>query len=129
MEAQNFNYEATPDYDKRYGRAAEFDRGRARIVGLLEDDAFVRDKQSGVFFDPDKMRALNHKGEHFSVRGPLIATPQGYPVIVQGRVRAGSRARGGDGGCRVLGGGLACQRAEILHATLREDGQVRPRDD
>jgi alkanesulfonate monooxygenase SsuD/methylene tetrahydromethanopterin reductase-like flavin-dependent oxidoreductase (luciferase family) len=38
MEAQNFNYETTPDYDKRYGRAAEFVevvRGLWGIVTLL----------------------------------------------------------------------------------------------
>ena len=50
-----------------------------------QDDAFVRDKASGIFFDPAKMHVLNHKGPHFSVRGPINIprTPQGYPVIVQ----------------------------------------------
>jgi N-acetyl-S-(2-succino)cysteine monooxygenase len=85
MEAQNFNYEATPDYDKRYGRAAEFVEVVRGLWDCWDDDAFTRDKASGVFFDPDKMRILNHKGEHFSVRGPINIprTPQGYPVIVQ----------------------------------------------
>jgi alkanesulfonate monooxygenase len=38
-----------------------------------------------VYFDPDKLHVLNHKGKHFSVRGPLNVArpPQGYPVIVQ----------------------------------------------
>jgi FMN-dependent oxidoreductase (nitrilotriacetate monooxygenase family) len=38
-----------------------------------------------VFFDPDKMHTLNHKGEFLSVKGPLnIARPiQGWPLIVQ----------------------------------------------
>ena len=38
-----------------------------------------------MFFDPDKMHFLNHKGKHFSVRGPLNVprSPQGHPVIVQ----------------------------------------------
>lgn len=36
-----------------------------------EEDAFVRDKESGVFFDPEKLHTLNHKGEFFSVQGPL----------------------------------------------------------
>ena len=85
MEAQNFNYETTPDYDKRYARAAEFVEVVRGLWDCWEDDAFVRDKASGVFFDPAKMHVLNHKGEHFSVRGPINIprTPQGYPVIVQ----------------------------------------------
>jgi len=85
MEAQNFNYETTPDYDKRYGRAAEFVEVVRGLWDCWEDDAFVRDKATGVFFDPAKMHVLNHKGPHFSVRGPINIprTPQGYPVIVQ----------------------------------------------
>ncbi|WP_188823939.1 NtaA/DmoA family FMN-dependent monooxygenase, partial [Novosphingobium indicum] len=49
------------------------------------DDAFVMDAAKGIYFDPDRMHALNHKGEHFSVTGPLnIARPvQGWPVIFQ----------------------------------------------
>jgi FMN-dependent oxidoreductase (nitrilotriacetate monooxygenase family) len=45
----------------------------------------VRDQASGIFFDPAKLHVLNHKGEHFSVRGPINIprTPQGHPVIVQ----------------------------------------------
>jgi alkanesulfonate monooxygenase len=58
------------------------------VTGLWDswaDDAFVRDVEHGIFFDPAKMHVLNHKGEYLSVRGPLnIARPiQGWPVIVQ----------------------------------------------
>jgi alkanesulfonate monooxygenase len=49
------------------------------------DDAFVRDVDAGLYFDPAKMHVLDHKGKYLSVRGPLnIARPiQGWPVIVQ----------------------------------------------
>lgn len=49
------------------------------------DDAFTRDKASGEYFDPAKLHTLNHRGEHFSVRGPLNVArpPQGHPVLVQ----------------------------------------------
>jgi FMN-dependent oxidoreductase (nitrilotriacetate monooxygenase family) len=45
----------------------------------------VRDTQSGLFFDPEKLHVLDHKGPYLSVRGPLnIARPvQGWPVVVQ----------------------------------------------
>ena len=45
----------------------------------------VRDPASGIYFDPDKLHALNHVGRHFRVSGPLNLerTPQGHPVIVQ----------------------------------------------
>jgi alkanesulfonate monooxygenase len=84
-EAKNFGREKHYQHGERYERAREF---ACIVVGLWDswdDDAFVRDKQSGQFFHPDKMHWLNHKGENFSVRGPLNVprTPQGRPVIVQ----------------------------------------------
>lgn len=48
-----------------------------------EEDAFVYDKADGRFFRPEKMHVLDHKREHFSVRGPLNVnrSPQGKPVL------------------------------------------------
>ncbi len=58
------------------------------VTGLWDswaDDAFIRDADSGEYFDPDRLHRLDHKGEFFSVRGPLhiARPPQGWPVIVQ----------------------------------------------
>ncbi|MEC1646681.1 NtaA/DmoA family FMN-dependent monooxygenase [Bacillus halotolerans] len=50
-----------------------------------EDDAFIRDKRSGIFLDPSKMHPINYRGHYFSVDGPLpiSRSPQGRPVIIQ----------------------------------------------
>ncbi|WP_172196598.1 NtaA/DmoA family FMN-dependent monooxygenase [Saccharibacillus qingshengii] len=50
-----------------------------------EDDAFIRNKESGVFYDPRKMHALNYRGNYFSVDGPLNVSRsrQGRPVVFQ----------------------------------------------
>ncbi|MCM3512242.1 NtaA/DmoA family FMN-dependent monooxygenase [Carnobacterium inhibens] len=50
-----------------------------------EDDAFIRDKESGVFLNPSKMHSLNYKGKYFSVDGPLniSRSSQGRPIIFQ----------------------------------------------
>jgi alkanesulfonate monooxygenase SsuD/methylene tetrahydromethanopterin reductase-like flavin-dependent oxidoreductase (luciferase family) len=58
------------------------------VTGLwdsYEPDAFLYDKAEGRFFDPEKMHVLNHKGAHFSVRGPLNVnpSPQGRPIVAQ----------------------------------------------
>ena len=84
-EAANFGRDSVANHKERYGRAEEF---AAVVQGLWDswdDDAFVRDADSGLFFEPDRMHYLNHKGPHFSVRGPLnVPRPvQGYPVMVQ----------------------------------------------
>jgi alkanesulfonate monooxygenase len=84
-EAKNFGREKHYLHGERYERAREF---AEIVVGLWDswdDDAFIRDKDSGQFFHPEKLHVLNHRGENFSVRGPLNVprTPQGRPVIVQ----------------------------------------------
>lgn len=50
-----------------------------------EDDAFIRNRQTGQFFDRNKVHVLNHKGRFFSVEGPLNIerSSQGQPVIFQ----------------------------------------------
>lgn len=84
-EARNFNRESHLQYDERYGRAAEFVEVTKGLWDSWEADAFAHDKESGLFYHPDKMHVLNHRGEHFAVRGPLTVarSPQGRPVLVQ----------------------------------------------
>jgi alkanesulfonate monooxygenase len=84
-EAQNFNLDAHYGHAERYRRANEFAEVVTALWDSWDDDAFVRDKESGQFFRPEKMHYLNHRGTHFKVRGPLNIprAPQGRPVIVQ----------------------------------------------
>jgi len=83
--AANFGREEHLEHAARYRRAREFVEVVKGLWDSWADDAFIRDQESGLFFDTAKLHVLNHKGEHFSVRGPLhIARPvQGWPVIVQ----------------------------------------------
>jgi alkanesulfonate monooxygenase len=83
--ALNFGLEEHMEHSERYRRAREFYDVVTGLWDSWADDAFIRDVDSGVFFDPDKMHVLDHKGEFLSVRGPInIARPvQGWPVIVQ----------------------------------------------
>jgi FMN-dependent oxidoreductase (nitrilotriacetate monooxygenase family) len=83
--AMNFGLEEHMEHSQRYRRAREFYDVVTGLWDSWADDAFIRDVESGVFFDPDKMHVLDHKGEFLSVRGPInIARPiQGWPVIVQ----------------------------------------------
>ena len=83
--SMNFGREDHMDHDERYLRAREFYDVVTGLWDSWADDAFIRDQESGVFFDPDRMHVLNHEGKYLKVRGPLnIGRPvQGYPVIVQ----------------------------------------------
>jgi alkanesulfonate monooxygenase len=83
--ALNFGLDVQMDHDERYARAREFYDVVTGLWDSFAEDAFVRDVENGVYFDPARMHTLGHKGKYLSVRGPLnIARPvQGWPVIVQ----------------------------------------------
>jgi FMN-dependent oxidoreductase (nitrilotriacetate monooxygenase family) len=101
--ALNFGLEDHVEHDERYKRAREFYDVVTGLWDSFADDAFVRDVEKGIYFDPDRLHMLDHKGPHLSVRGPLnIARPiQGWPVIVQ----AGSSEAGRQ---------LAAETAEVV---------------
>jgi FMN-dependent oxidoreductase (nitrilotriacetate monooxygenase family) len=84
-EAMNFGREEHVAHDERYARAREFYDVVTGLWDSWAEDAFVRDVENGVYFDPSRMHVLNHKGRFLSVRGPLnIARPvQGWPGVVQ----------------------------------------------
>jgi alkanesulfonate monooxygenase len=114
MEAQNFNLAESPSYDQRYDRAVEFVDVVRGLWDSWDDDAFIRDQASGVNYDPSRMHLLEHKGKHFSVRGPLniARTPQGHPVIVQ----AGASDQGRE---------LAAATADVIYAASQTSEEAR----
>ncbi|NKI92143.1 LLM class flavin-dependent oxidoreductase [Rhizobacter sp. SG703] len=110
----NFGLEAHPDPALRYERAHEFVEVVKGLWDSYDDDAFVRDAASGVYFDPKKLHALNHVGKHFKVKGPLNIerSPQGHPVIVQ----AGSSEDGKE---------LAAATAEAIFTAWTSEAEAR----
>ncbi|PWW02783.1 FMN-dependent oxidoreductase (nitrilotriacetate monooxygenase family) [Paenibacillus cellulosilyticus] len=83
--ASNYSSDGHYAHDVRYRLADEFLDVTKGLWDSWDDDAFIRDKEKGIFYDPEKLHLLHHKGEFFSVKGPLnIARgPQGHPVIFQ----------------------------------------------
>ncbi len=83
--AANYNKPEHPQHDLRYRMAGEFVEITKGLWDSWEDDAFIRNKESGVFIDPSKMHLLDHKGEFYSVQGPLniSRSKQGAPVLIQ----------------------------------------------
>ena len=108
-EAQNFGREQHYEHGERYDRANEFVEVVKGLWDSWEDDAFIRDRSTGRYFDPTKLHALNHKGKNFSVRGPLNVArpPQGHPVLFQ----AGSSEAGRESAARFAEGVFTPQHA------------------
>ena len=112
--ALNFGLDEHPAHADRYRRGREFYDVVTGLWDSFADDAFPRDVEAGIFFDPTRVHTLDHKGEFFRVRGPLnIARPvQGWPVIVQA-------------GASDAGRQIAAETAEVIFGSSRtlEDAQ------
>ena len=109
-EAANFGRQEHVAHSDRYARARKFHEVVRGLWNSWEDDAILNDKEGGRQFNPEKLHPLHHRGEHFSVAGPLNVSrsPQGHPIIVQA---GGSEA----------GKNLAAETADVVftaHPTL-----------
>ena len=85
LEALNFGLDEAVEHDTRYRRGREFYEVVTKLWDSWEDDALIRDTESGIFVDLDKLHPAKHKGEFYSVEGALnVQRPvQGWPLIVQ----------------------------------------------
>ena len=103
--ALNFGLDDQMPHAERYARAREFFDVVTGLWDSWADDAFIRDVENGIYFDPARLHVLDHKGKYLKVRGPLnIARPvQGWPVIVQA-------------GASDAGRQLAAETAEMVFA-------------
>jgi FMN-dependent oxidoreductase (nitrilotriacetate monooxygenase family) len=100
--ANNFS-KSHPEHDERYAVAEEFVDVVRGLWDSWDDDAFIKNKATGIYAEPSKVHLLDHKGKYFSVKGPLNIPrpPQGHPVLIQ----AGSSGPGQD---------LAARTADIV---------------
>lgn len=83
--AKNYNNRALPPHHERYRIAQEHLDVVRGLWQSWEADAFIRDKETGTYFNPDKFHQLNYEGEYFQVAGPLNIgrSKQGEPLIFQ----------------------------------------------
>ncbi|WGR97935.1 LLM class flavin-dependent oxidoreductase [Bradyrhizobium sp. ISRA443] len=131
FEAPNFGETKLPDYATRYARAREFVEVVRGLWDTWEDDAFIRDKQSGIFADTTKLHFLNHSGDYFSVRGPLNVArpPQGYPVLVQAGASDAGMRFAAEIGEVVFTAEPSLESGKRYYATLKERGRGLGRED
>jgi alkanesulfonate monooxygenase len=130
--ALNFGRDDHMEHSERYKRAREFFDVVTGLWDSFADDAFVRDVESGLYFDPAKMHALNHKGQFLSVKGPLniARPPQGWPVIVQAGASEPGKQLAAETAEAVFTGGGTLSQAQVLYEDIksRMDKLGRDRD-
>jgi FMN-dependent oxidoreductase (nitrilotriacetate monooxygenase family) len=117
--AANFGEEPLPPHAVRYARAEEF---VDVVIGLWESwekGALIGDQSSGLFADPARVNALDHRGTFFSVRGPstLPRSSQDRPILFQ----AGSSPEGRALAARVADIAFTAQNTLAGAQTFRSD--------
>ncbi|MCK1466101.1 LLM class flavin-dependent oxidoreductase [Bradyrhizobium sp. CW10] len=130
-EAPNFGDKKLPDHATRYARAREFVGVVKGLWDTWEDDAFIRDKKSGIFVDTTKLHLLNHQGAFLSVRGPLNVSrpPQGYPVLVQAGASEDGIAFASEFGEVVFTAEPSLENGKRFYADLKERARTAGRED
>ncbi|OAF07552.1 nitrilotriacetate monooxygenase [Bradyrhizobium centrolobii] len=130
-EAANFGENELPDHDARYARAREFVEVVKGLWDSWEDDAFIRDKRSGIYADTTKMHLLNHRGNHLSVRGPLniARPPQGHPVLVQAGASDTGIEFAAEFGEVVFTAAPYLEYGQQYYATIKDKARARGRED
>ena len=120
-------------HDDRYGIADEFLEVTYKLwEGSWEDGAVRRDREAGVFTDPELVHPIDHRGEHFTVPGIHLSepSPQRTPVIFQ----AGASPRGQEFAARhgeaVFINGLVPELTRRTTDAIRDKAEAigRPRD-
>ncbi|MCM3172960.1 LLM class flavin-dependent oxidoreductase [Paenibacillus sp. MER 99-2] len=120
--ADNFNKGGHPDHETRYRMAEEYVEVTRGLWDSWEDDALIRDKESGVFFDPEKLHKLDHKGEFYQVAGPLniARSKQGHPVIFQAGASESGRNFAASTADAVFVHGNSLEEAKTVYDDLKQ---------
>ncbi|WP_343551266.1 LLM class flavin-dependent oxidoreductase [Pantoea sp.] len=128
--AKNFSRASHPEHDERYRVASEYLQVTKGLWDSWEEDAFVRDKQSGEFFVADKLHTLNHAGKYFSVQGPLNVgrSPQGRPIVFQAGASEAGKAFAAEAADAIYTRQETLDEAREFRADVRRRLVARGRD-
>jgi FMN-dependent oxidoreductase (nitrilotriacetate monooxygenase family) len=128
--ARNFGMTEHMDHAERYARAREFHDVVTGLWDSFAEDAFIRDKESGIFWDPARMHKLDHEGKYLSIAGPLnIARPvQGWPVIVQAGASDSGRQLAAEVAEMIFAAGGPMADARAYYADIKSRAAKAGRD-
>jgi FMN-dependent oxidoreductase (nitrilotriacetate monooxygenase family) len=112
--ARNFGHSTLPPHALRYEKAGEFVDVVNKLWDSWDDDAFVHDRSTGLFFEPARQHAVHHEGKFFKLDGALniARSPQGHPVIIQA-------------GASDIGLDLAARTAELVFASAASPQEAK----
>jgi FMN-dependent oxidoreductase (nitrilotriacetate monooxygenase family) len=130
LEGSGRNYSREhPEHELRYEIADEYLDAIKGLWDSWDDDAFVRDRESGVYADKSKLHRLNHKGRFFRIEGPLNIgrSKQGQPVVFQaGASDSGIRLAGKHADAVFTNGG-PLEDAKIFYKQVKQSAIAHSR--
>lgn len=129
--ARNFGLEKEVAHGQRYDRADEYLDVLYKLwEGSWDDDAVIQDRENYVYTDPDKVRYIHHRGEHFAVEGPHLSQPslQRTPVLFQAGSSPRGRAFAGKHAEAVFVGGSSFENYREHVADIRRQAEENGRD-
>src|SRR3954453_4735871 len=123
--AENYGGAGQVSHADRYARGEEFMEVVMEVVKGLWDswaaDAVVDDRAAGRYAKPDRIRAIKHRGDFYSVAGPLNMPrcPQGRPVLVQAGSSDNGRRFAAPHADAVFTAQMAKETAQEFYADLK----------
>jgi FMN-dependent oxidoreductase (nitrilotriacetate monooxygenase family) len=128
--AGNYGRDEHYDYDTRYARGLEHVQVVKALWDSYEDDAFPRDRGTRTFLDQSRLHPTDHRGEHFSVAGPLniARSRQGQPVIFQAGDSEQGRDLGAAIGEGIFTGDASLTVAQAFYADIKARAKAKGRN-
>lgn len=122
LEGSGRNYSRPhPEHSLRYEIAHEYLDIAKGLWDSWDDDAFLRDRETGRFFDREKLHRLDHKGRFFQVEGPLNIqrSPQGQPLIFQAGASEAGIGLAGKHADAVFANHVPLEEAQALYRAIK----------
>lgn len=107
------------EHDERYAQADEYLRVLYKLwEGSWSDDAIIADAENDAYFDPDKIRQINHHGKYYNLETRHITdpSPQRTPFLFQA-------------GTSAAGSSFASKHAEAIFVSAHSPAVLRPKID
>jgi len=117
--AANFSRDEHWDTEQRYDWADEFVALVKDLWDTWEDEALADDGEAYV--RDGQVRALNHRGQHLQVAGPLATprSPQAHPVILHAGTSERSRELGAREADAIFTSHATLEEAQAYYADIK----------
>lgn len=129
--AENQGLPCQIEHDERYEIAEEFlDVCYKLWEGSWEDGAVVKDREAGLYADPNLVHPIQHSGKHFRVPGAALTepSPQRTPLIFQAGASSRGQAFAGKHAEAVFIGGLRPDLTRFVTDKIRDKAEAAGRD-